>query len=209
MNAWLTRILPDVRRRDVNNDLGDADRLHKRVMMLVPDEFAAPARAEAGVLFRLEDTRMGAQLLVQSTYKPQIERLPDGYGEIAVKDLSALLLRLRTGVPVHYRISANPSKRLGRSAGPRAGQIATLRGAAAEEWWVRRAATHGLAITTVTSQSQLDVQAKRSSIRHAVVRFDGSAVVQDVDLVRAAVLSGIGRGKAYGCGLLSLAMAAG
>ncbi|MFE3455544.1 type I-E CRISPR-associated protein Cas6/Cse3/CasE [Nonomuraea sp. NPDC059194] len=208
MNAWLTRILPDVRRRDVNNDLADADRLHKRVMMLVPDEFTTPARAEAGVLFRLEDTKMGAQLLVQSSYKPLIERLPDGYGEIAVKDLSALLIRLRNGVPVHYRIAANPSKRLGKSAGPRAGQIAALRGADAEEWWVRRAATHGLAVTTVTSQSERDARGKQSSIRHAVVRFDGSAIIHDAELVRAAVLEGVGRGKAYGCGLLSLAMAA-
>jgi len=38
------------------------------------------------------------------------------------------------------------------------------------------------------------------------VRFDGEAVISDVDAVRHAVLNGIGRGKSYGCGLLSLAL---
>ena len=44
-------------------------------------------------------------------------------------------------------------------------------------------------------------------MRHAVVRFDGIGVVTDPDALRAAVLTGIGRGKSYGCGLLSLAWA--
>jgi CRISPR system Cascade subunit CasE len=35
--------------------------------------------------------------------------------------------------------------------------------------------------------------------------FDGIAVIKDAELVRAAVQTGIGRGKAYGCGLLSIA----
>ena len=207
MTAWLMRILPDLRRRDVNDDLADLDRLHKRLMSLVPDGLGENARAKAGVLFRLEETRQGMQLLVQSTVKPDIGRLPDGYGEIAVRELGALLDRLRPGAPVHYRIAANPSKRLGKSAGKDAGKMKPLRGAAAEEWWVTKAASHGLAVATVTSQPRPDIRAKGTAVRHAVVRFDGIGVVTDPDALRAAVLTGIGRGKSYGCGLLSLAWA--
>lgn len=43
-------------------------------------------------------------------------------------------------------------------------------------------------------------------IRHSAVRFEGDAVITDVGAVRSAVLSGIGRGKSFGCGLLSLAL---
>ncbi|MEU8271822.1 type I-E CRISPR-associated protein Cas6/Cse3/CasE [Sphaerisporangium sp. NPDC049002] len=204
MTAWLVRILPDLRRRDVINDLADPDRLHKRMMMLIPDDMGDRARAQAGVLFRLEDIRNGVQLLVQTTMKPDPSRLPDGYGEIALRELDGLLGRLKAGTPVHYRIAANPSKRLGKNAGPQAGKIQALRGPAADQWWVSRAAAHGLAVSTVVSQSQQDIRAK-GSVRHAVVRFDGSAVVTDPDVVHAAVLHGIGRGKTYGCGLLSLA----
>ncbi|QSI48076.1 type I-E CRISPR-associated protein Cas6/Cse3/CasE [Thermobispora bispora] len=207
MTAWLTRILPDLRRRDVNRDLNDPDRLHKRIMCLVPDGLGADPRARAGVLFRVEDTRAGVQILVQTRVEPMPARLPDGYGEIAVKRLDGLLSRLHRGCVVHYRIAANPSKRLGKHAGPDAGKIKALRGAAAEEWWTQRAARCGLSVMTVSSQSQQDVRTG-SGIRHAVVRFDGIATVTDADLVRAAVLDGVGRGKSYGCGLLSLALAA-
>lgn len=206
MTSWLMRILPDLRRRDVNGDLADPDRLHKRLMLLIPDEMGERARAQAGVLFRVEDTRQGVQLLVQTSMKPELGRLPDGYGEIAVRELDGLLDRLAVGRLVHYRIAANPSKRLGKSAGKDAGKIQALRGAAAEEWWVAKAAANGLAVATVTSQSQRDIRAK-GSVRHAVVRFDGSGVVTDPDALRAAVLAGVGRGKSYGCGLLSLAVA--
>ncbi|MBG0828220.1 type I-E CRISPR-associated protein Cas6/Cse3/CasE [Planomonospora sp. ID67723] len=206
MTAWLVRILPDLRRRDVNNDLADPDRLHKRMMMLMPDEMGERARAQTGVLFRVEDTRSGLQILVQSSMKPDLSRLPDGYGEIALRELNGLLSRLQPGVLVHYRIIANPSKRLGKNAGPKAGKIEALRGAAAEEWWVTRAAANGLAVAAVSSQSQQDIRAK-GTVRHAAVRFDGSATVTDSDTLRAAVLQGVGRGKTYGCGLLSLALA--
>jgi CRISPR system Cascade subunit CasE len=205
VTAWLVRILPDLRRREVNNDLADPDRLHKRMMMLIPDEMGERARSQGGVLFRVEDTRNGLQLLIQTTMKPDLSRLPDGYGEIALRELDGLLTRLTSGALVHYRIAANPSKRLGKNAGPKAGKIEALRGAAAEEWWALRAAANGLAISTVVSQSQQDIRAK-GSVRHAVVRFDGSAVVTNPDAVQTAVLQGIGRGKAYGCGLLSLAL---
>ncbi|GII97530.1 type I-E CRISPR-associated protein Cas6/Cse3/CasE [Sinosporangium siamense] len=205
MTTWLVRIMPDLRRRDVSSDLADLDRLHKRLMMLVPDEMGAQARAQAALLFRIEDTRAGLQILVQCGVKPDLSRLPDGYGELATRELNSLLRQLAKGTVVHYRIAANPSKRLGKSAGSDAGKIKALRGPAAEEWWVSRAAVNGLAISTVSSQSQKDIRAKEK-VRHAVVRFDGSAVVTDPAAVRIAVLQGVGRGKSYGCGLLSLAV---
>lgn len=206
MTAWLMRILPDLKRRDVGRDLRDPDLLHKRLMSLVPDDIGERARATAGVLFRVDETRQGTHLLVQTLMKPELERLPDGYGEISVKELDTLIGNLRAGVRVHYRIAANPSKRLGKSAGENAGKIKALRGADAEEWWVAKAAGHGLAVATVQALSERDIRAK-GGIRHAVVRFDGSGVVTDPTALREAMLTGIGRGKSYGCGLLSLAVA--
>jgi CRISPR system Cascade subunit CasE len=46
--------------------------------------------------------------------------------------------------------------------------------------------------------------ARRRLTLNAVL-FEGVLVVTDADLLRATVASGIGAGKAYGCGLLSLA----
>ncbi|WP_433501814.1 type I-E CRISPR-associated protein Cas6/Cse3/CasE (plasmid) [Sphaerimonospora sp. CA-214678] len=206
MTAWLIRILPDLRRRDVTRDLADPDQLHKRLMSLVPDDLGTDPRSRAGVLFRVEDTRTGVQILVQTRMKPLLARLPDGYAEAAVKELDGLLEQLQVGSLVRYRIAANPSKRLGKNAGPDVGKIQALRGAAAEQWWAQRAADNGMTVLTVSAQSQRDIRTK-GGIRHAVVRFDGIATVTDADLARQSLLEGIGRGKSYGCGLLSLAPA--
>jgi len=45
----------------------------------------------------------------------------------------------------------------------------------------------------------------RVHIRQVQTRFDGIAVVQNPALLRERIRTGIGRGKAYGCGLLTLA----
>ncbi|WP_207770368.1 type I-E CRISPR-associated protein Cas6/Cse3/CasE [Frankia canadensis] len=45
----------------------------------------------------------------------------------------------------------------------------------------------------------------RTQIRHALTRYDGGAAVTGPDAIRDAILDGIGRGKSYGAGLLSIA----
>lgn len=211
MSLWLTRLILDTRHRAVHADLRDAVNLHKRVMMLVPDDLGAQARARTGVLFRLEESRSGVSLLIQSQVHPELDRLPSGYATAAVKDLDPLLSRLRTGLPVHYRIAANPSKRLAKAdAQHKAKQVVALTGAAADEWWSRKAAQHGLALSSLLATPMPSAIGKTNQgqrVRHSMTRFDGLAVVADAERLRTAIAEGIGRGKSYGCGLLSLAIA--
>ncbi|MGK5551223.1 type I-E CRISPR-associated protein Cas6/Cse3/CasE [Actinomadura kijaniata] len=210
MTLWLTRILPDLGNRVAHHDLSDAIRLHKRIMSLLPDGLGDNARQQAGVLYRLEHTRIGTHLLVQTNLKPEIRKLPNGYGAADVRDLGPLLRALDKGSLVRYRLAANASKRLGRTA-EHPGKIVALSGQAAEQWWTGRAERYGLALRAMTSTSMADAVGRHENtglVKHAIVRFDGTALVTDPDALRAAVRDGIGRGKSYGCGLLSLALAA-
>lgn len=76
----------------------------------------------------------------------------------------------------------------------------------AEEWWKAKAEAAGLILRTLISSSMPDIRGVgEDAVQHAATRCDGVAVIKDAELVRAAVRAGIGRGKAYGCGLLSLA----
>ncbi|KWW98097.1 hypothetical protein TH66_22755 [Carbonactinospora thermoautotrophica] len=209
MNVWLTRLRPDLRHPAARHDLRDAHDLHRRIMMLVPDDLGEHARRETGLLYRVEHTPSGPQILVQSRVAPDPRRLPAGYATAETRRLDPLLNQLRTGVVIRYRIAGNPSKRLAKaSPGPgRPGQVVPLRGADAEQWWIKQAEKHGLQVASLIARPVPDARGDKNGtrIKHAIVQFDGTAVVTDPDLVRAAVLSGIGRGKAYGCGLLSLA----
>ena len=122
---------------------------------------------------------------------------------------------LTNGMTVRYRITANPSKQLPRGhPGPgHPGQRVALRGAQAEAWWRKRADHAGLTLTNLVMLPRQDLvrhqtgrisRAGKRQIRHAAAQYDGSATIRDVDTVRDAINNGIGRGKPYGCGLLSL-----
>ncbi|WP_462187165.1 MULTISPECIES: type I-E CRISPR-associated protein Cas6/Cse3/CasE [unclassified Frankia] len=205
--VWLVRIVPDLRRRDVRTDLTDAVALHQRIMKLVPDQIGPDARSLAGALFRVEEKRTGVEILVQTRLIPLTDQLPAGYGQVTTRGLTGLLNRLHTGLGVHYRLVANPAKRLGRNA-KHPGRLAALRGQEAETWWTSRADRCGLALRSSTALPLDDITGPRqgrAQIRHALTRYDGIAVVTDPDALRTAILGGVGRGKAHGAGLLSIA----
>jgi CRISPR system Cascade subunit CasE len=220
MSVWLTRIIPDPRSRDARCDTqGTAApiNLHRRLMSLFPKDIGPDARARLGVLFRTEDTPTGPHILLQSTHHPDVNGLPDGYGTTLTRPLDPLLDALRAGLTVRYRCVASAVRKPGATTRANYGlpAVVPLRGAAADEWWLRQADTVGLkplilqsqALDTVHGQRGTSGAAAEQRIRHARTQFDGTAAIVDPDLLRTKITEGIGRGKAYGCGLLSIAPA--
>lgn len=207
MSVWLARLALNTRHRAVRADLADAVAMHQRVMSLFPDDLGDTARQAAAILFRLDDNRDGPCLLVQAGLPPSPDRLPAGYGTWDTRHLQPLLDTLSAGMPVRYRLAGNPTKRAARdSEHHKTGQMVVLTGTAADAWWARRAATAGLTLLSATAHAQPTATSRRPQrIRHAITQFDGVAVITDPDATRRAVRTGIGKGKPYGCGLLSLA----
>ncbi|MFD6422024.1 type I-E CRISPR-associated protein Cas6/Cse3/CasE [Streptomyces sp. NPDC060198] len=216
MTLWLTRLVPDTRSADARRDLGDPVGMHRRVMSLFPSDAGPDPRARFGVLFRTEDTPTGTHLLLQSTHEPETDRLPDGYGTAVTRPLDALIDAIRPGLTVRYRCAASPVRKPGATTRAlyNLPPVVPLTGTAADEWWLRQADQSGLKPLTHHAQPLDTVQGERrpvagtpQRIRHARIQFDGTAAIIDTDLLKAAILSGIGRGKSYGCGLLSIAPA--
>ncbi|MGW1803234.1 type I-E CRISPR-associated protein Cas6/Cse3/CasE [Streptomyces sp. NPDC001984] len=215
MTLWLTRIQPDLRHRDVRRDLASAVSMHHRLMMLFPDDLGPTARNTLGALFRIEDAAdptRSPQVLVQSRERPDLSRLPAGYGTTTTKDISALIGLLTNGLAVRYRIDANAVRKPGHTtrAATGAKAVIPLSGADADEWWARQAeersglkltSTHSTPLTAAHGERHQD----KRQIKHARTRFEGTAVVTDHTALQQRILEGIGRGKSYGCGLLSLA----
>ncbi|PGH46926.1 type I-E CRISPR-associated protein Cas6/Cse3/CasE [Streptomyces sp. Ru87] len=209
---WVTEIRPDTRSsRDARRDINSAVGLHHRVMSLFPDGLGQDARQTAGVLFRLDEGPSGHVILVQSAVKPDVGRLDGTYGMARCKELTPLLEGLKTGTRVHYRITANATRKLGKNTtAGRPKQIVPLHGEEAEEWWVRQAERAGLGLRTIVSAPLSDaagVRSDKNKVVHARTRFDGQAVVQEVAALVEQLAAGFGRGKSYGCGLLSIAPA--
>lgn len=229
--AWLTRLVLNSAHRTVHADLGNSAALHRRVMSLVPDGLGDSPRAAAGVLFRLEADQPGAPLLlVQTGMAPDIGRLPVGYANSHTRDMAPMLGALRPGLAVRYRLLGNTVRRCGPNSTAGSWKKAIpLRDEDAAHWWTQRASGCGLGLHTLalrpaapltahrrdgdplqTSAPKADsatTHRQRAKVRvpYAATLFEGTATVQDPELLTAALLTGVGRGKSYGFGLLSLA----
>ncbi|WP_435224324.1 type I-E CRISPR-associated protein Cas6/Cse3/CasE [Streptomyces sp. Tue6028] len=207
----IARIRLNPHSRDVQRDLRDATQMHRTVMRTAPDGLGDSPRHQAGLLYRLEESDTSTTLLVQGSHLDPT-RLPAGYGNAEVKSLAPMFSALRKGLAVRYRIVLNPAKRerLPLEEKNRRGKIIALSGAAADQWWLRRAADAGLQLHILTPTNLDPVRPRgtqASSMRHSLLRYDGTATVTDPDALTEAVLTGIGRAKPYGAGLLSLAPA--
>ncbi|WP_049573855.1 type I-E CRISPR-associated protein Cas6/Cse3/CasE [Nocardiopsis sp. SBT366] len=215
MTHWITRIRLDQSSRQARRDLSSAVGMHHRLMSLFPDGVGSEARKTFGVLFRVEDTPGGPQVFLQSNREPELSRLPGDYGTGQSKDLGPLMSALEPGRYVRYRIAANAVRRPGHTtrAKDKVGSVLALEGKAADEWWTRQAEASGLRIHRLRSQVLDAARGERKEgkhqIRHARTLFEGTAQIIDASLLRERTGTGIGRGKAYGCGLLSLAPARG
>ncbi|MFJ7949542.1 type I-E CRISPR-associated protein Cas6/Cse3/CasE [Streptomyces sp. NPDC096354] len=213
--ATLTRIRLNRRSTTVRRDLSDATQLHKTVMRLAPDHLGASPRQKAGLLFRLEPAtdHTPPTLLIQSHHMPDLTRLPDTYGTAETRNLAPMFHALTPGQRVRYRITANASaSRLApedrHPGSKKRGIVTPLHGEQALTWWHRRATAAGLTVITADATPvRFPRRSKEPGPLHALTRFDGTATVSDPEELSHAVLHGIGRGKPYGAGLLSLAPA--
>ena len=173
--------------------------------------------AEGEFLWRLEDTI----LLVQSQVRPDWGRLEPNYllrpSESKAVDVSAITTLER---PLRFRLRANTNKaksvpkeqRETRASGrPASGKRHGLYQPEEQlEWLKSRADANGFTIldTMVAHSDRWQVRKEgQAPITLAVAEFDGVLRITDPTLFQQSLEQGIGRGKALGLGLLSVAPA--
>lgn len=232
---YLSRLILDPHSRAVRMDLADCHALHRRLMTAFPDVGGPDARARLGVLYRLEPRPRESTptVLVQSGVAPDWTRLPDGYlletGGLpenpASRAIDHALDAVRDGMLLTFRLLANPTKTVSRQAADEPASAVGKRVELRDEpsqlaWLARQGERGGFALVDVRTRPGLpDVRvgalgklggrrgtaAGTQTLTLAAVLFEGQLRVTDVGAFRETVARGIGHGKAYGLGLLSLA----
>ncbi len=218
----LSRLIANPDSRTVRRDLADAESLHRSVMSAFPTSDRNDARRAHGVLHRVDTSRDGdLALLVQSETTPEWSLLPSGYlrAPVESKRIDSALERIAQGQRLGYRIRANPTRSI--PAPPRGADGKRPRGRripiSSETEQIRWLARTGLRCgfelpigtdgePLVASMREPKITGRRagSVIELTCCTFDGVLRVTDPVKLRLAVREGIGRGRAYGCGLLSL-----
>jgi CRISPR system Cascade subunit CasE len=182
----------------------------------------ALAHAEGRVLWRLDRDNSHQPLLYVLTPLPfDFTHIAEeaGYPTLdpAFETLpyDRLLARITLGSEYVFRLTANPVHH-GRGASQaeishRFGHVTVKQQL---DWLTSRAASHGFAIPAssvgkpeVVLRDRRTVRFRRNGsgqITLATATYEGRLQVSDVNLFRDSLTHGIGPGKAYGCGLLTL-----
>jgi len=198
------RLNPQDRR--CRKDMADPQDMHRSLMSMfphAPDGSESP-RQHFGVLWRIEPAS-SPTVLVQSSQAPDFDKLPSGYASCRTKPIDDHLASLTTGLAIAYRVVLNPVKISRRSDAETRTVIPSGERAA---WWTSLAPKMGLHLHDAPALTGLhDRHLRRAGTRFPLysVRVDGAAEIVDPDLLRTAVADGIGRAKAWGCGLLTVA----
>lgn len=205
---YLSLLSLNLRSRQVQSELRDPYEMHRTLSKAFAEGDAEQSAARC--LFRVEEDSAGSlRLLVQSQVPPAWEKLtasPDYLREVPqVKNFAPTL---QADQLLAFRLRANPTK---RQAAKREGQrLGNRVGLYKEEerlaWLSRQGAAHGFMLETVrlTSEPSPSCQAKGHEAAFSAVRFEGVLCVTDPSSLHSALAGGIGAGKGFGFGLLSL-----
>jgi CRISPR system Cascade subunit CasE len=214
----LTRFEINPQRRAARHLLGSPQRLHAAVLGAFPSDLPD---AEAGrVLWRLDETAHDVVLYVVSPAEPDFTHLVESVGRPIygwrTKDYRPFLDKLTEGERWAFRLRANPVHNVVPSGGGRGKRVAHVTVAQQTSWFLERTARHGFAIAEGSADAPDLLLRSRRTVRFdragrdvtlATALFEGTLVVEDPVALRAALVGGIGPGKGYGCGLLTLAAA--
>lgn len=202
---FLSKLVLNYRDRTAQQDLSNVHKLHQRIMQGFPDESREHPRNDWHILFRQEpDSEV---ILIQSAIEPDWSHLSSSY-VVQLSDPKPVVLDI-ANFPVRrslfFRLRANPSKRDKQTTKT----VGLFRREDQMDWLDRQADRNGFQIQNVDIIPSPDLVGRKSHnsspIRIKTVMFQGILEISNPESFVQSLQQGIGRGKSYGCGLLSVA----
>lgn len=229
---YLSRLILNAREPATLRLLGNPYAMHQFLWHAFPDGEKPNQSGERNILWRIEPERDGPPVvLVQSDIAPDWCR-PDSTPFLARPETKSWEPRFSAGQRLRFRLRANPTKSIPANKpvvngkhvrGQRVGLMKEVEQIA---WLIARGEKHGFRVSErmllpgddAYDPSQNFFRIEREATWYAVrspeprrtmtwlaVDFEGELEVTDLALFTEAVCKGLGTGKAFGFGLLSLA----
>ena len=205
---YLSRVRLDAENRRTMIALSNPQKIHGAV------ESAFPGERERN-LWRIAELGGTPYLLILSHERADFTDVVRQFGydgdSYETKSYDGLLARVQPESRWRFRLTANPTKcfKAPTDPSPRGKIGALISVAQQEQWLAERAAGCGFRVKpgefrVTHSRSYAFKKTGKRAVALLSVTFDGILTVADPELFRKALVSGIGRGKAYGNGLLTI-----
>jgi CRISPR system Cascade subunit CasE len=198
--------------------LASPQRLHAMVESSYPTSTEKSGRN----LWRIDRLRNALYLLVLSNRKPDFSHIVEQLGwpgseqKWETRNYTPFLERIKTGQRWQFRLRANPVHSV-KQAGESGTQEHIKRGKIyahvtvqqQEQWLQERAAKYGFKLQegsfSVVQREVRKFHRQGNRVTLGIATFEGILEVTDTAQFIRALTGGIGRAKAYGCGLLTIA----
>ena len=166
-------------------------------------------------LWREEEVNGNEYLLIFSKHKPDFtqisEKLCDKGTEGESMDFTERLNSVENGAVFRFKLTANPTRTISVDVnGVRKDKRVGLEKEEDQKaWLIRQGTQHGFEIQggqirVQESGAEDFIKPCGTRVTYISATFIGELKVTDAEKFKAALLSGIGREKAYGCGLLTI-----
>lgn len=208
---YLSRVLLNEKRRDTMRALASPQVLHGAV----EGSFSGAMERKLWRVDRLNDEYF---LLVLSHSMPDFSRMVEKYGYLdkpgVTKSYEPLLKEIDNNQTWHFRLCANPvrSSLKDKENPTERGKIfAHVTMDQQKEWLLKRSESCGFNLQDKNFeviQSQWKQFCKgggrNQEVSFKMATFEGSLTISDRDTFRNTLIAGLGRSKAYGCGLMTI-----
>ncbi|MDX9864459.1 MAG: type I-E CRISPR-associated protein Cas6/Cse3/CasE [Anaerolineaceae bacterium] len=206
---YLSQLILNPRSRQVQREIAERYEFHRTLMSAFPERLSDTER----VLFRLEIAEYyGVKrpcVLLQSQLLPDWHKTDKKnyfFDEPKVKEISP---KFNQDQRLQFRLLANPTKKITISRG-NSSRIGIYSHSEQNAWLDRKAKAGGFRVLSVARNERDFISGKKTkdetvhNMKFVPVQFDGILVVEDPDIFLTTLKAGIGTGKAFGFGLLSL-----
>ena len=204
---YLTQMKLDLKNRHTLQALSVPSKFHGAI------ESAFPGERKRN-LWRI-DTRNGqAYLLILSEERPDLAKTAEQFAPSGekwqTKNYDSLLERIEEGSHWRFRLCANPTYSVSSEIGKRGKVCAHSTTEHQCLWLMQQSKKHGFSLKedefTVTKVKWYHFKKGNNGrwVTFLAVTYDGILEVRDADAFRQMLCNGIGHGKAYGAGLVTL-----
>ncbi|TPR19559.1 type I-E CRISPR-associated protein Cas6/Cse3/CasE [Apilactobacillus timberlakei] len=208
---YLSRVVIDTNNRQKIQDLSQLGAYHSWVENSFPEEIKIHTRSRK--LWRVDSLNNKKYLLIVSEKKPNKNNL-EKYGikgTINTINYDNFLNKLNNGMNARFKMVLNPaySKSTGKSSGKRGKVLQCLSYENQMRYLESRSLKNGFELIdssyTVTHKSwEVLKKSGKKACYIQKVCYEGRLVIKDIDIFKNLLCNGLGRKKAYGCGLITI-----
>lgn len=198
---YLSQLSFDINHPSVRQALRNPHDMHRNLMQAFDEE--GQPREQVKLLYRVDIEK--ASLLVSSEVEPKWEQVP-GYQCMGLKITDGLKDAFLKGRCVRFRLLAIPAKKV-KGEGKNSKRVFLRDEQERVDWLARQGKKYGFDLCSVPEQSPAQIISGKKGdmdIDYTAVCFSGVLRITEQDNFWKGYTQGIGAGKAYGLGMLSV-----